>query len=181
MRHGLGDIRKPPIGTWLMLSVPPAITISDMPLRMRCAATEIASRPEAQKRFTVTPGTVSGKPARWQAMRAIFIPCAPSGMAQPRTKSSTWSAEICGTRARAPLMASAARSSGRTVRIFPFGALPTGVRAAATIKASFIMLIPQWLSRLECVLDARDRLWFAAQAQKRVPFQVHDVLLRDEV
>src|SRR5207247_4099331 len=115
-------------------------------LKTRCAPMAIASKPEAQKRFTVTPGTVSGKPARWQAMRATFIPWAPSGMAQPRMKSSIRSGEICGTRERAALIAKAARSSGRTVRIFPFGALPTGVRAAATIKASFIILVRQGLA-----------------------------------
>ena len=88
-RQELGDILNPPIGTWLMLSTPPAMISSLMPLKIRWAAMAMASRPEAQKRFTVTAGTESGRPARWHAMRATFMPCGPSGMAQPRTTSST--------------------------------------------------------------------------------------------
>src|SRR6266487_4085091 len=114
-------------------------------------------------------------------MRAMFIPCDPSGMAQPRMTSSTCATGSCGTWVSAPLMASAARSSGRTVRIFPFGALPTAVRAAATMKASFIFSVPQWFAGRERVLDAFERLGLAAQAQKNLPFQIHDVLLGHKV
>src|SRR6266480_1247297 len=102
-------------------------------------------------------------------------------MAQPRMTSSICSTGSCGTRASALLMARAARSSGRTVRIFPFGALPTGVRAAATIKASFIFSIPQWFAGHERVLDAFQRLGLAAQAQENFAFKVHDVLLGNKV
>ena len=41
-----------------MLSVPPAMMTSAMPLRMRCAPMAIASRPDAQKRLIVNPGSV---------------------------------------------------------------------------------------------------------------------------
>ena len=49
----------------------------------------IACRPELQKRFTVTPDTVTGRPARIADNRAMFWPVARSGMAQPRITSST--------------------------------------------------------------------------------------------
>src|SRR5262245_34673484 len=78
-------------------------------------------------------------------------------------------------------MASAARSSGRTVRIFPFGALPTGVRAAAATNASLIISIPQWFSGFQRVFDALDGFGFPAQTQERFPFQIHNVLLGYEV
>src|SRR5206468_728429 len=82
---------------------------------------------------------------------------------------------------RASLITSAARSSGRTVRRRPFGALPTGVRTADTMKASFMLSVPQWFAGLERVLDALDGLRLATQAQKNFAFQIKDVLLGDEV
>jgi hypothetical protein len=56
---------------------------------MRCAASAIACSPELQKRFTVMPATVTGRPARIAACRAILPPVARSGSAQPRMTSST--------------------------------------------------------------------------------------------
>src|ERR1039458_2744830 len=114
-------------------------------------------------------------------MRAMFIPCAASGMAQPRMTSSTCSADNCGTRASAPRMARAARSRGRMVRRFPFGALPMGVRAAATTKASLMISVPQRLAGLKGVGDAFDGLGFTTQAQEGFAFQVHQVLLGNKV
>src|ERR1035437_8986149 len=110
-------------------------------------------------------------------MRAMFIPCAASGMAQPRMTSSTCSADNCGTRASASRMARAARSSGRIVRSFPFGALPIGVRTAATRKASLMLSVPQRFAGLEGVGDTFDGPGFTAQAQEYLAFQVHQVLL----
>src|SRR5690349_19902024 len=98
-------------------------------------------------------------------------------MAQPRPTSSTCTPGRWGAWARASLITSAARSSGRTARRRPFGALPTGVRTAATMKASFMVLVPQWFAGLERVLDALDGLRLAAQAQKDFAFQFKDVLL----
>src|SRR3954469_5941902 len=92
--------------------------------------------PEAQNRLTVTADALCGTPARRLAMRATFRPCSPSGMAQPRMTSSTSAASSAGTRASAAVIAAAARSSGRVWRSAPFGALPTGVRTAATMTAS---------------------------------------------
>ncbi len=49
-----------PIGTLLIDSTPPASSRSSMPPRTRAAAWLTASRPEAQKRLSWTPATVSG-------------------------------------------------------------------------------------------------------------------------
>ena len=63
---GLNAILLPIIGTMLMLSVPAAIITSASPSRMRSAAIATACKPEEQKRFTVTPGTPTGKPGQQQ-------------------------------------------------------------------------------------------------------------------
>ncbi len=49
-----------PIGTRLIDSTPPARIRSSNPLRTRAAAWLTASSPEAQKRLSWTPATVSG-------------------------------------------------------------------------------------------------------------------------
>ena len=49
-----------PIGTRLIDSTPPASTRSSQPERTCAAARLTASRPEAQKRLSCTPATVSG-------------------------------------------------------------------------------------------------------------------------
>ena len=72
----------------LMLSAPAAIITSASPTRMRSAAIWIALKPDAQKRLTVTPPTLLGKPASRAPTRAMFMPCSPSGMAQPTMASS---------------------------------------------------------------------------------------------
>ena len=79
----------------------------------------MACSPDEQKRFTVIAEVSTGRPARKAAMRATFIPCSPSGIAQPRITSSISLASKPGTRAIASLMASAARSSGRVARSEP--------------------------------------------------------------
>ncbi len=118
-----------------MDSVPPATMQSAPPAAIRSAAVAMACRPEAQNRFTVWPGTSTGRPARSAATRATFIPASPSGNAQPRITSSTRraSTRVRSSRAR---MTEAARSSGRTSRSFPFFALPPGVRTAARMYAA---------------------------------------------
>ena len=72
----------------LIDSAPPAMMICAPPERMRSAAMAMACSPEEQKRLMVTPGTVSGRPARSAATRAMFMPDSPSGLAQPRMTSS---------------------------------------------------------------------------------------------
>jgi hypothetical protein len=103
----------PPMGTMLMDSAPPAIITSASPTRMRSAAIWMAVTPEAQKRLTVTPPTLCGRPARATAMRATFMPCSPSGKEQPMTASSIALGSSVGTWASAAWMARTSRSSGR--------------------------------------------------------------------
>ena len=91
----------PDIGTMLMLSVPAAIMMSASPTRIRSAAICTADSPEAQKRLTVMPPTLWGKPANTAPMRAMFRPCGPSGMAQPQMMSSMAAGSRVGAWARA--------------------------------------------------------------------------------
>ncbi len=123
----------PIIGTMDIDSVPAAMTTSSSPVRMRSAASATACTPEEQKRLIVMAGTLSGSPARRTPIRATFIPCSPSGMAQPTITSAMSRGSSPGTFAIAPLRTWARRSSGRTARNIPRGALPTGVRTAATM------------------------------------------------
>src|SRR3989442_1215359 len=78
-----------------------------------------AGLPDEQKRLMVMAEASTGRPARREAGRATLMPCSPSGMAQPRITSSASLASRPGTRARASLMARAARSSGRVARSEP--------------------------------------------------------------
>ena len=72
----------------LMLSVPAAIMMSASPVRMRSAAIDTAFSPDEQKRLIVMPATLFGKPASSTPMRATFMPCSYSGIAQPTITSS---------------------------------------------------------------------------------------------
>src|SRR6266511_6096463 len=141
----------------LMLSAPPATSTSAMPLMICWAASAIVCRPEAQNRLTVWPGTSTGRPDRNAATRPMFRPCSASGSAQPRITSSI----SFGSRPRAcstaALITVAARSAVCTVRSPPRGALPTAVRAADTITASFITIYSSLIRqkvkcRLFCLL-----------------------------
>src|SRR5574343_1076559 len=79
---GLNEGLEPPMGTMDMDSTPPAIMTSASPTRMRSAAIDTAVIPAAQKRFTVAPATVLGRPDSSAATLATFMPCSPSGIAQ---------------------------------------------------------------------------------------------------
>ncbi len=116
----------------LMLSVPAAMTISASPVRTRSAAIDTAFNPDEQKRLIVMPGTLSGSPASSRPIRATFIPCSYSGIAQPTITSSMRVFSIDGACARTLVSACASSVSGRVVRYAPRGALPTGVRVAAS-------------------------------------------------
>src|SRR4051812_12962981 len=96
----------------------------------------IVCRLDAQKRLTVVPGTVSGRPASSAARRPRFIPCFCSGKAQPTATSTISARSTSGTRASARSIANATRSSGRAPTSEPLRARPIGVRAAATMTAS---------------------------------------------
>ncbi len=76
------------MGIMVIDSTPPATMVSAPPAMMRSAAMAIACRPEEQKRLMVMAEISTGKPARSDAMRATFMPCSASGMAQPRMTSS---------------------------------------------------------------------------------------------
>ncbi len=91
-----------------------------------------ALTPEEQKRLMVMAGTLSGRPASSAPMRATFMPCSASGMAQPTTTSPISLASSPGTAATTLLNTWASMSSGRTLAKAPLR-LATGVRVAATM------------------------------------------------
>src|SRR6266545_2137900 len=112
----------------------------------------MACRPDEQNRFTVTADASTGIPARRLAMRATFMPCSASGIAQPRITSSTSEGSMPGARRSASAMATAPSSSGRVPRSVPPGALPAAVRAAATMTASTIPVLQEIV---DCLGDFR--------------------------
>src|SRR5258706_8810927 len=134
-------ILLPIIGTIDMDSVPAAITMSSSPVRIRSAASATAWTPEEQKRLIVIAGTLSGSPASRTPMRATFMPCSASGIAHPTITSPISRGSSPGTCAITPFSTCASMSSGRTLLNIPRGALPTGVRIAATMYASWICLL----------------------------------------
>ena len=69
-------------------------------------------RPDAQKRLMVMAAASIGMPARSEAVRATFIPCSASGMAQPMMTSSISFLSRLGTRARAPWISNGAEVVG---------------------------------------------------------------------
>ena len=101
-------------------STPPATTMSFSPATMRCAAMAIVCRPLEQNRFTVMPLVVIGRPARKAIWRAMLLPVAPSGVAQPMITSSTSSGVDAGALDRGLHGVAAERGAVRHVE----GALP---------------------------------------------------------
>ena len=83
-------------GARVMLSTPPATKTSPSPARIAWAALAAACSPEPQSRFTVCPGTSTGRPARSAAMRATLRLSSPAWLAQPRITSSIRSAGRAG-------------------------------------------------------------------------------------
>ena len=96
-----------------MDSTPPATTMSAAPALIMKVAMAMALMPEAHSRFTVIPGTVSGKPASSQAMRATLRFSSPAPFALPRITSSTSAGSIPAS-VTTCFTTRAARSSGRT-------------------------------------------------------------------
>ncbi|MCY1361318.1 hypothetical protein D9M69_479790 [compost metagenome] len=66
-----------------MDSTPPASISPASPQRRARAALPMASRPEPQRRFRVVPGTLSGRPASREDMRATLRLSSPAWLAQP--------------------------------------------------------------------------------------------------
>ena len=128
---------RPPSCVRLMLSSPPATMQSASPAMMRCAAIAMVCRPDEQKRFTVTPLTVTGMPARIAESRAMLLPVAFSGVAQPSTTSST-SAGSIPARSTACLTTWPPSVAPWVMLKAPRNALPIGVRAVDTMTASDI-------------------------------------------
>src|SRR5262245_6772371 len=167
-----------------MLSVPPATATSTRPAWISSTAMAMVCSPEEQKRLMVAAGTAGGSPARRLAMRATFMPCSPSGMAQPRSTSSTSEGTRPLARATASRMTMAPSSSGRTVRNDPLRPLPMAVRTPLTITASVIWLslsIAQRFPGLERVRDPLERLRLPHQAQEHLALELEQVLLADRV
>jgi len=86
--------------------------------------------PDEQKRLTVTADARTGIPARRLAMRATFMPCSASGIAQPMISRRSPPeivpgalAQRLGNRRRAELVRGACRAASRSVA-FPAAVVP---------------------------------------------------------
>ena len=121
-------------GARVIDSTPPVMTTSAPPAWISRAPATVACMPEPQSRFTVWPGTSTGKPARSRPIRATLRLSSPAWLAQPKITSST-SAGSRAIRSTTSRMTMAARSSGRTSFSWP-PYLPIGVRTAETITTS---------------------------------------------
>ena len=98
----------------------------------------MACKPEAHKRLTVFPATVTGKPASNAAILATFLLSSPAWLAAPIYTSSTIAASI-PVRATIARITNAARSSGRTEDNTP-PYRPIGVRNAQ-MTAAFLCMV----------------------------------------
>ena len=85
---------------------------------MARAASVTACRPEAHRRFTVTPGTVGGRPAISVAKRATLRQSSPAWVTQPRI-TSLMSSGLTPLRFTTSAITSPARSSGRSGASLP--------------------------------------------------------------
>jgi hypothetical protein len=138
---------REPGSTWgarLMLSWPPAMTISESPSRTAWAASMTAFRPEPQTALMVSAGTVTGRPLLMTVWRAGFWP-APAVSTWPKISSP-----ICSPESRARLSSStttAAPRSGAGVLARVPPNLPTAVRVAATMT----------MSSMKFSINAKDR------------------------
>src|SRR6058998_2493240 len=119
-----------------MFSTPPAMNTSPSPALIAWAALAAACSPEPHSRFTVCPGTSTGRPARSSAIRATLRLSSPAWLVQPRITSSIASGSI-PLRSTTALIGTAAKSSARTPASAP-PCFPTGVRRAAQMYASVI-------------------------------------------
>src|SRR6478735_9924860 len=181
---GLSATLLPIIGTIDIDSVPPASIRSAWPMRIWSAASATACRPDEQKRLMVCAANVCGRPASSTPMRATFMPCSPSGMAQPMIASSMRLTSMPGACATTLLSTCASMSSGRVLRNTPRGALPTGVRVAATMYASCICLVmesvPERLAGLQHVRDAFLGLGHLREGDEVFALQAQQPVLIDE-
>ena len=105
--------------------------MSASPVAMARAALAMASIPDPHSRFTVAPGTSTGRPASRTAIRATFLLSSPAWLAAPQYTSSIRAGSIQGLRRSSAVITSAERWSGRTEESAPL-IFPTGVRHAST-------------------------------------------------
>src|SRR5581483_1504533 len=147
------------------------------PSAIRSAIIWIDCTPDEQKRLMVIAGTSTGSPAPSAAMRATFMPCSASGIAQPITTSSISAPATPPERASASVITSSPSVSGRVSFSPPLIARPNGVRTPLTIATSLIGLVPQRLVVHEHVLHALAGFFLAAQREERLALEVEDVLL----
>ena len=117
----------PPIGIKLILSTPPAIIQSAIPDLIFAAAIAIVSSPDAQYRFTVTPGTSSIFSPMREISLPTFNPCSASGIALPTITSSIVLLSKPSIWLIINSIVSAANSSGLLNLKKPLGAFPTAV------------------------------------------------------
>jgi hypothetical protein len=126
-----------------MLSTPPATYTSPSPAIMRCEAMAMVCRPLEQKRLMVTPLTLMGSPARSAIWRAMLLPVAPSGLAQPISTSSTAPGSM-PARSTAALTAWPPSVAPCVMLKAPFQLLARGVRAVETMSACGHGGAPGW-------------------------------------
>ena len=127
-------------GARVIDSVPPARQMSASPAAIARAASEIASMPDPQSRFTVAPGISTGSPASSTPIRATFLLSSPAWLAAPQYTSSIRAGSSHGFLAASARITSAVRWSGRIPASAPL-ILPTGVRHASTAKTVFMPLM----------------------------------------
>jgi hypothetical protein len=132
----MGKVTVEPMVTMLMLSTPAAITRSCVPDITAWAAKWTACWDDPHCRSTVTPGTLSGRPADSQAFLAMSNVCGPICETHPMITSSTAAGSI-PVRSTSPRRACAPRSTGWTPDRDPFR-LPIAVRTAPAMNASAI-------------------------------------------
>jgi pimeloyl-ACP methyl ester carboxylesterase len=100
-----------------------------------------ASRLDPQRRLTVVPGTLVGRPARSAAIRPTLRLSSPAPLALPHTTSSMTAGSSPGERFTVASITVAARSSGRTPDNAP-PYRPNGVRTASNRYAAIALLMP---------------------------------------
>ena len=125
-RDGLGSTH----GARVIDSTPPASTTEASPASMAREACIAASSDEPHSRFTVTAGTETGSPASSTAIRPTLRLSSPAWLAQPQNTSPIAAGSSDGALSSTPVIAAAARSSGRSSASAPPNR-PNGVRAAA--------------------------------------------------
>ena len=85
-------------GARLIDSTPPIRTSEASPVSIARLACMPASRLDAQRRLTVLPGTLVGRPASSAAIRATFLFSSPAPLALPKVTSSMLSGSRPGER-----------------------------------------------------------------------------------